>query len=293
MITKSTFTLLFLTCIFSIAQAAKMQVDPAAPQPGDILTLTIWPQSGEDLQSVEMNAFDTPKVLFYRRSDGSFRGYLGVPYDRSGGKYPLPAKVHYRSKDNTNHEQDITRQLTVFPRQFVTQRITVKGSTATMMSRVEALHKEKKYVQSKLLHSASEPLWQGNWIIPVKGESTSSYGRKRYVNGKWWGQHSGADIRASTGTPVHATNSGRVVLSEYLPALRGNCIIIDHGCNIFSVYMHLSKRIVKVGDSIKKNQLIGKVGHTGFVTGPHLHWTIRVGWEACDPFRLAKRGLNF
>jgi murein DD-endopeptidase MepM/ murein hydrolase activator NlpD len=293
MITKSTFTILFLTCIFNITHAAKLQVDPAAPQPGDILTLTIWPQSGEDLQSVEMNAFDTPKVLFCRRSDGSFRGYLGVPYDRSGGKYPLPAKVHYRAKDNTMHEQDITQQLTVFPRNFVTQHITMKGSTATMMSRVEALHKEKKYVQSKLQHSAPKPLWKGNWIIPVKGQSTSSYGRKRYVNGKWWGQHSGADIRASTGTPVHATNSGRVVLSEYLPALRGNCIIIDHGCNIFSIYMHLSKRLVKVGDSVKKNQLIGKVGHTGFVTGPHLHWTIRVGWEACDPFRLAKRGLNF
>ena len=84
-----------------------------------------------------------------------------------------------------------------------------------------------------------------------------------------------------------------MVVSEYLPALRGNCIIIDHGCNIFSVYMHLSKRLVNVGDSITKNQLIGKVGHTGFVTGPHLHWTIRVGWEACDPFRLAQRGLNF
>jgi len=293
MITKSTFTLLFLTCIFSIAHAAKLQVDPAAPQPGDILTLTIWPQSGEDLQSIEMNAFDTPKVLFYRRSDGSFRGYLGVPYDRDAGTYPLPAKVHYRTKDKESHEQDITRQLVVYGRHFVTQRITMKSSTATMMSRVKALHAERLHVQSKLKHSASKPLWQGDWIVPVKGESTSSYGRKRYVNGKWWGQHSGADIRAATGTPVYATNSGRVVLSEYLPALRGNCIIIDHGCNIFSVYMHLSKRLVKEGDTIKKNQLIGKVGHTGFVTGPHLHWAIRVGWEACDPFRLAKRGLNF
>ena len=169
----------------------------------------------------------------------------------------------------------------------------MKSSTASTMNRTKALHAERLHVQSKMQHSASKPLWQGDWIIPVKGKSTSSYGRKRYVNGKWWGQHSGADIRAATGTPVHATNSGRVVLSEYLPALRGNCIIIDHGCNIFSIYMHLSQRLVKEGDAVKKNQLIGKVGHTGFVTGPHLHWTIRVGWESCDPFRVAKRGLNF
>lgn len=293
MITKSTFTLLFLTCILGIAQAAKLQVDPAAPQPGDILTLTIWPEKGENLQSIEMNAFDTPKVLFARRSDGSFRGYLGVPYDRSADEYPLPVKVHYRTKDNTSHQQDITKQLIVYARHFPTQRITMKSSTASTMNRTKALRAEKAHVQSKLQHSAPRPLWKGDFIVPVKGKSTSTYGRKRYVNGKWWGQHSGADISASTGTPVYATNSGRVVLSEYLPALRGNCVIIDHGCNIFSVYMHLSKRQVKEGDVVTKKQLIGKVGATGFVTGAHLHWAIRVGWESCDPFRVVKRGLNF
>jgi len=290
---KSTLMMLFLACMLQCAHAAKLQVDPAAPQPGDVLTLTIWPESGEDVTSVAMNAFDTPNVHFYQRSDGSFRGYLGVPYDRSADKYTLPANVTYRTKDNKAHTQKISHQLTVYARHFSTQRITMKSSTASTMNRTKALHAEKLHVQEKLKHSAPQPLWKGDWIVPVKGHSTSSYGRKRYVNGKWWGQHSGADIRASSGTPVHAANSGRVVLSEYLPALRGNCVIIDHGCNVFTVYMHLSKRQVKEGDTVSKNQIIGKVGATGFVTGPHLHWTLRIGWEPCDPFRLVQRGLNF
>ena len=293
MIIKSTFTLLFLTCILGIAQAAKLQVDPAAPQPGDILTLTIWPEKGEDVQSVDLAAFDTAKVLFARRSDGSFRGYLGVPYDRAADAYSLPVTVHFRTKDHTSHQQKLSRQLVVYARHFPTQRITMKSSTASTMNRTEALRAERLHVQSKLQHSAPTALWEGDWIVPVKGRSSSSYGRKRYVNGKWWGQHSGADISAATGTPVYATNSGRVVLSEYLPALRGHCVIIDHGCNVFSVYMHLSERLVKEGDVVKKKQRIAKVGATGFVTGAHLHWAIRVGWEPCDPFRVVERGLNF
>lgn len=293
MITKSTFTLLLLTCLLSLAHAAKLQVDPAAPQPGDILTLTLWPESGEDLTSIEMSAFDTDEVHFYQRKNGSFRGYLGVPYDREANRYPLRVVVHYRTDDNKKQQQTITRQLMVYARHFATQRITIKSSTASTMSKTKALHAEKLHVQKKLQDSASSPLWKGDWIVPVQGRTSSSYGRKRYVNGKWWGQHSGADLAAASGTPVHATNSGRVALSEYLPALRGNCVIIDHGRNVFSVYMHLSKRLVKEGETVKKNQVIGKVGATGFVTGAHLHWAIRVGWEPCDPFRLVERGLHY
>ncbi|MBV9470463.1 MAG: M23 family metallopeptidase [Abitibacteriaceae bacterium] len=144
-----------------------------------------------------------------------------------------------------------------------------------------------------MTNSYPAPLWRGSWLVPTPGRSTSSYGRKRYVNGKWWGQHNGADIKASTGTPVMATNNGRVVLSQYLPTLRGNCIVVDHGCNVFSIYMHLSQRLVQVGQSVARGQLIGRVGATGFVTGPHLHWEMRIGWEPVDPFKVAHSGLEF
>ena len=83
------------------------------------------------------------------------------------------------------------------------------------------------------------------------------------------------------------------MLSEYLPTLRGNCVVVDHGCNVFSIYMHLSQRLVRVGQAVARGQVVGKVGATGFVTGPHLHWEMRIGWEPVDPFKIALYGLRF
>jgi murein DD-endopeptidase MepM/ murein hydrolase activator NlpD len=178
-------------------------------------------------------------------------------------------------------------------RYFPTQRITMKSSTASTMSRTDALRAEKALVQSSMKSTSPAPLWSGSWLVPTRGRATSAYGRRRYVNGKWWGQHNGADIKAPTGAAVVATNSGRVVLSQNLPTLRGNTIVIDHGCNVFSIYMHLSQRAVRVGQSVARGQLIGRVGATGFVTGAHLHWEVRIGWEPVDPSKVTARGLQF
>jgi murein DD-endopeptidase MepM/ murein hydrolase activator NlpD len=274
------------------AHALTFKVSPQGAQPGDVLTLTIWPHPGEKIKAVGMAAFDTPRVKFYARRDGSVRGYLGYPFDRSSGTFELQARVQFE-KDGKPQEQVVSTSFTGHSRHFPTQRITMHNSNASKMSKRDLLRKEKAHVQSKMQSSYPAPLWSGNWIVPCRGASTSAYGRKRTINGKWWGQHSGADIRASYGTPVHASNSGRVVLSEYLPTLRGNCIVVDHGCNIFSVYMHLSKRLVKEGETVSKGEEIGKVGATGFVTGPHLHWEIRIGWEPMDPFKFARSGVRF
>lgn len=272
--------------------AATLKAAPSAPQPGDVLTLTVYPASGEKLRAIGMAAFDTARVKFYARQDGSARGYVGFPFDRSGGTITLKARVQLE-KGGKLQEQVVSTVLRARNRYFPTQRISMSSSTAKTMSKKGALRQEKLHVQSKMKNSNPTPMWSGSWLIPCTGRSTSAYGRKRYVNGKWWGQHNGADIKAPAGTSVNATNGGRVVLSEYLPTLRGNCIVIDHGCNVFSIYMHLSRRIAGEGDEVARGEKIGEVGATGFVTGPHLHWEIRVGWEPVDPFKIAGTGLNF
>ena len=270
------------------AGAAQLHVEQLSPQPGDIITLTVVPDAGETIEDVRMSAFDTARVKFYPRGDGSRRGFVGYPFDRTGGRVTLGAETEIGGRWQTLHATFVGRS-----RDFPTQHITMNGGTASKMSEKDALHNEKLLVQGTMQNSNPEPLWLGDWIVPAPGQSTSSYGRKRYVNGKWWGQHNGADIKAGTGTPIHVSNAGRVVLSEYLPTLRGNCIVVDHGCNVFSVYMHMSRRLVNVGDSVGKGQLIGLVGATGFVTGPHLHWEVRIGWEPVDPNRVVARGLSF
>ena len=276
----------------SSTRAATMKVSPTSPQPGDVLTITIYPHSGEKLTAIGMAAFDTSRVNFYARKDGTARAFLGYPFDRTGGKFTLKARVQFE-KSGEEKEQIVSTPVAGRARYFPTQRITMNNSNAGKMSQKDLFRKEKARVQSKMKSSNASPLWSGNWMIPTRGDSTSAYGRKRYVNGKWWGQHNGADIKAPSGALVYATNSGKVVLSEYLPTLRGNCIVIDHGCNVFSIYMHLSKRTVGEGDEVEKGDIIGKVGATGFVTGPHLHWEVRIGWEPVDPNKVVANGLNF
>ena len=274
------------------AHAATMKVSPAAPQPGDVLTITIYPHSGEKLKAIGMAAFDTSRVNFYARKDGTARAFLGYPFDRNGGKFTLQARVQFE-KNGADKEQLVSTPVAARARNFPTQRITMRNSNAGKMSQKDALRKEKLHVQSKMKSSNASPLWSGSWVVPTRGSSSSAYGRKRYVNGKWWGQHNGADVKAPSGARVSSANSGRVMLSENLPLLRGNCIVIDHGCNVFSIYMHLSKRGVKEGDSVAKGQKIGEVGATGFVTGAHLHWEVRVGWEPVDPNKVLRTGLQF
>lgn len=271
------------------ARAATLSVSPQNAQPGDILTLTVSPTGGEKIRGVGMSAFDTRSVKFYSRPDGSARAFVGFPFDRKGGAFPLSARV-----ETGAGEQTVRATLQGRTRDYPTQHITMRDSkTASKMNQKDALREEKLLVQSKMKSSYAAPLWSGHWIVPCAGAATSAYGRRRYVNGKWWGQHNGADVKAASGTPVKAANSGRVVLSQYLPALRGNCIVVDHGCNVFSVYMHLFKREVAPGEAVQKGQEIGKVGVTGFVTGPHLHWEVRVGWEPVDPNRVVARGISF
>ena len=274
------------------ARAATMKVSPASPQPGDVVSIVIYPSAGEKIDGVGMTAWDTKDVPFYRRNDGTVRAFAGFPFNRKGGKQTLRARVQV-SKNGNVVEQVVSTSIAARDRHYPTQRISMNSSTASTMNRTDLLRREKLHVQSKMKSSTAAPLWNGSWIVPSKGRASSAYGRRRYVNGKWWGQHNGTDIKASTGTPIYATNAGRVVLSEYLPNLRGNCVVIDHGCNIFSLYLHMSRRDVRVGQSVARAQRIGAVGATGFVTGPHLHWEMRVGWEPVDPYQFVRRGVQF
>jgi murein DD-endopeptidase MepM/ murein hydrolase activator NlpD len=110
-------------------------------------------------------------------------------------------------------------------------------------------------------------------------------------NGKLASVHKGADFRAGTGTPVHAGNSGVVVIARPL-YFEGNCVVIDHGLGLYSLYMHFSRIDVKEGQRVKTGEMLGLSGATGRVTGPHLHWAVR--WENAylDPIKLLKMDLS-
>lgn len=129
-------------------------------------------------------------------------------------------------------------------------------------------------------------------IVLKKGVYISSgYGYRVHPITKKWSMHRGVDIAAPIGTPIYAITDGQVTMARRNGSA-GNEIRIKHGNGIESRYLHIDKRTVKVGDKVRAGQLIGTVGDTGRVTGPHLHFELRIGGKSINPTKLIKGGIK-
>lgn len=118
---------------------------------------------------------------------------------------------------------------------------------------------------------------------PVTGRISGVFGSRRVLNGQEGAPHWGLDVAAPVGTPIRAPAPGRVVLADPDFYLSGGTVILDHGFGVSSSYSHLSKVAVKPGDELKQGDVLGAVGATGRVTGPHLHWTLHWYTTRIDP----------
>jgi murein DD-endopeptidase MepM/ murein hydrolase activator NlpD len=132
--------------------------------------------------------------------------------------------------------------------------------------------------------------WDGRFATPADASISDVYGSQRIFNGKAQRPHYGLDFRVPTGTPVAAMNSGTVLLARFL-YFEGNCVVIDHGQGLLTLYFHLSEIKVKEGDSVERGQEIGLSGGTGRATGPHLHVAVRWQGTYLDPARLMQLSL--
>ncbi len=142
--------------------------------------------------------------------------------------------------------------------------------------------RDRELVYEARSDSSEDRLWQKSFRWPLEGRITTEFGATRYHNGELANRHNGIDIAAPQGTPVKSTNRGRVVLARDLLAT-GKTVIIDHGWNVFSSYLHFSELKASKGDMVEKGDVIGLVGETGFATGPHLHWSMSVKRVFVDP----------
>jgi murein DD-endopeptidase MepM/ murein hydrolase activator NlpD len=132
--------------------------------------------------------------------------------------------------------------------------------------------------------------WKGSFAAPVNAEISDVFGVERVFNGSVQSTHQGLDFRVPSGTPVAAVNSGRVILARPL-FFEGNCVVVDHGQGLLTLYLHLSKFSVKEGDEVDKGQPIGLSGGTGRATGPHLHLAVRWQGVYLNPQVLLKLRL--
>jgi len=144
---------------------------------------------------------------------------------------------------------------------------------------------EQVFLNSVYRASPDYPLFSQAFELPINSEITSIYGSKRVFNKKKQTQHLGTDFRAPIGEPIKAANAGRVVVAREL-FFTGSTVTIDHGLGIFTIYGHLSKLNTIEGEMIPQGAIIGLSGATGRVTGPHLHWGVKIEGEFIDGHSL-------
>ena len=138
--------------------------------------------------------------------------------------------------------------------------------------------RERKILKSVYSGQKLEQGIDSIFKLPLSSKITSDYGKRRLYNKERKGQHLGIDFRAKVGKPIGASNKGRVVLAKDL-FYTGNTVIVYHGLGIYTVYGHLSKINVRKNQTINKGEILGLAGKTGRVTGPHLHWGVKVNGQ--------------
>jgi len=177
------------------------------------------------------------------------------------------------------------QSFTIQTRTFDIQRVDgLPQQTVTPDPEVQARIAEdnRKIGQARAVNSDRLD-FTGEWIWPAEGRISGVYGSQRILNGEPRAPHWGIDIAAPTGTPVYAPAAGVVRLAEPDLVLSGGTIIVDHGHDIFSSFLHLHAIHVAVGDEIAPGDLIGEIGATGRATGPHLDWRMNWGSTRIDP----------
>lgn len=214
------------------------------------------------------------KPVLVTRIDGNRTALVGLPLSLEPGEHFIEA---------SDASQVRKKFFEIRDKEYSTQHITIKDKRkvnpyASDMDRILAEKARKQKARNRYTRVAVDV----DFLLPVEGVRSGSYGRRRVFNGQPRRPHSGMDIAASTGTPVLSPSAGEVIESGDF-FFSGNLVYIDHGQGLISMFAHLSEIDVKIGDRVKKGQVVGKVGATGRVTGPHLHWSLGLNGSWIDP----------
>lgn len=199
------------------------------------------------------------------RVDADGRFVFGVGRDEKG-----PVEVSIQPVGGTAQ----TASIAITPRDWPIQRINgVPPSTVNPPPKIaERIARENSQIVAARKADSSNADYAQTFIWPVEGRISGRFGNQRIYNGTPKSPHSGMDIAAGAGTPIHAPAGGKITLAEPDFYLTGGTVMIDHGHGIGSNFLHMSRLDVKVGDVVKQGDVIGAVGSTGRSTGPHLHW---------------------
>jgi len=267
-------------------QGAALRLSSPESSQGSLLLVEM--RSAKPLKEIK-GEWAGKEVPFWRAKAGAksrfsaYRALLGVDLEQAAGKYDFAVTADAQSGE----KMGCSVAVTVKAGHFATERLQVEQQfVEPNPEQLLRAQEEQKKLREIFGRVTPERLWQGNFRIPLDGVTAGkNFGRRRILNGQPGSPHGGVDFPATTGTPVHAAQRGHVVLAEEL-YFSGNTVLVDHGLGIYTFYGHLSEISVKVGDEVELGALLGKVGATGRVTGPHLHWGLSVNKARVNPLQI-------
>ena len=239
-----------------------------APVPGGVAVLDLGPAPSAP------RAHWGEQPLAVVRDNGRWFALLGIPLDTLPGELEISVK---------NGSTVTLRQITVGIKNYPEQRLTIKDKRKVEPNPddLARIAREKETTEAVKRHfAANAPAT--DFLLPASGPLSSRFGLRRIFNGLPRNPHAGLDVAVGTGAPIKAPADGVVAnTGDYF--FNGNTVFIDHGQGLISAYMHLSRIDVADGQPVKKGEILGAVGATGRVTGPHLHWAVILNNTPVDP----------
>ena len=257
----------------------KVTVVPAVVRQGDVAMIVVTGATN----GMAMDGSVAGRPLFFFQYADGYAALIGVDLEARPGKTPW--RVGF--VDDGGIPRKAAGAITVKARTFPVQRLSLPASMVDLAPENE--HRaEAEAARLRALFDTISPerLWRGHFTRPVAADvKAEGFGSRRIINGKPRSPHSGVDFSAPAGTPVVASNAGRVALVvEFF--FGGRLVALDHGEGLYTLYMHLERVDVVEGARVERGSIIGAVGSTGRATGPHLHWAAQLRRARIDPTAL-------
>ena len=265
--------------VASPAAAFKVTVKPTAVRQGDVALIVVTGVAN----APEMDGSVAGRPLFFFPYADGYAALIGADLEAKPGRTPW--RIGFVDGAGVSHQA--SGAITVKTRKFPVQRLSLPPAMVDLSPANES-RAEAEATRLRALYDtiSAARLWHGRFTRPIASDVRSDgFGFRRIINGKPRAPHSGVDFAAAAGTPVVASNRGRVALVAH-HFFGGRLVALDHGEGLYTLYMHLERVDVGEGSLVERGAIVGAVGSTGRATGPHLHWSAQLRRARIDPDAL-------
>ncbi len=271
----------------TVPASATLTWRPERPTQGTLIVLRVTPSPGTALKDVSGRA-GGEDLHFYPVDGGALESLAPVPVDASDS-----VEVALTLHDVSGSSRSLAASVPVAAGSFRHEKLTVAPEFGSPLSKENSARLAGDQAKALAVSREAEQtarLWTARAVLPRDDRITGAFGDGRVFNGQVSSRHLGLDLDGDPGDTVVAAERGVVALVDSF-LLAGNIVYLNHGAGLISGYFHLSEQLVQEGDTVEAGTPIGRVGATGRVTGPHLHWVVRYGTTSVDP-RSVLRALG-